>query len=119
MALSNRMGTATFTLGKDSIKLQSSFANQKSLHDATGMEFFSYINKLDSMLAMTQLFYHFQIKAGEFSEQQIYECFFANLGAYNGEFVNKLSKLMADLTGVEENQLLEQVQDDEEKKVEA
>lgn len=111
MALTNRLGVVNWALENDVITLSSSLANQKKLEEATGMGFFEFVASMDDarsnpLVTLATLFSFLQV-GSDYSADDIFKCFFADLSAYGDGFTDLQTKLINHMLGQKEAAIIE------------
>lgn len=108
--LKSRLGTATFTQGENSIKLQANLANMRSLEEATGMDLYTYTGNVKTPLSLATMFYHLQLPDEGYepeTEDDIFAAFFTDLNVFvTADFAKQMEEVICILIGVDTQMLL-------------
>ncbi|MGA1849473.1 hypothetical protein VH570_01380 [Sphingobium sp. HT1-2] len=109
MALKNRVAIATYEYDGDEIQLQANFAALERLSEATGVDAIVYIQSVQNLRDIVEVFYHLQFGTTH-TREEIHNAFFAEIVELEkAEVQRKLGEAIAIMLGAKKNEVLEKL----------
>lgn len=116
MALKNRVAVATYEYDGDEIQLQANFAALERLSEATGVDAIVYIQSVQNIRDIVEVFFHLQFGTTH-TREEIHNAFFAEIVELEkAEVQKKLGEAIAIMLGAKKNEVLEKLSTEDNKK---